>query len=246
MNPLVQGLILGFVIVLPGMSGGTVLVILGSYEKLISDLAKLRIKPYIPMFLGVVIGIFTGGRIFASLFVVYRDLMAAFLLGCLLASTKALLKDVAFIKARSLFFIAIGLISGYYLAGDPISLSNAQTEVSWLYLIAAGAVSTATMIIPGISGSAVLIILGLYDTVLVALKELNIANLFFFAIGGLTGLFALVRLLEKVYKKHKGIASCFFAGLIVGSSKVLLPYSINTFVVLLFALGFIAVWILSE
>ncbi|MBN4063060.1 MAG: DUF368 domain-containing protein [Alkaliphilus sp.] len=246
MHPLVQGLILGFVIVLPGMSGGTVLVILGSYEKLISDLAKFKIKPYIPMLLGVVIGIYTGGRIFASLFVLYRDLMAAFLLGCLLASTKALLKDVAFMKARRLAFIALGLISGYYLVGDSINLSNVQTEVSWLHLIVTGAISTATMIIPGISGSAVLIIFGLYDTVLVSLKELNIANLFFFAIGALVGLFALVNLLEKVYKKHKGMLSCFFAGLIVGSSKVLLPYSINIFVILLFALGFIAVWMLSD
>ncbi|MGV8145854.1 MAG: DUF368 domain-containing protein [Alkaliphilus sp.] len=246
MHPLVQGLILGLVIVLPGMSGGTVLVILGSYEKLISDLAKFKVKPYIPMLLGVVVGIFTGGRIFVSLFEVYRDLMAAFLLGSLLASTKALLKDVAFTKANRLVFIALGLIAGYYLVGDSINFSNVQTEVNWLYLLVAGAISTATMIIPGISGSAVLIIMGLYDTVLASLKEINIVNLFFFAVGGLGGLFVLVNILEKVYKKHKGIISCFFAGLIVGSSKVLLPYSINIFVILLLALGFIAVWVLSD
>jgi len=246
MHPLIQGLILGFVIVLPGMSGGTVLVILGAYEKLIIDLANFKIKPYIPMLIGVVIGIFTGGRIFASLFEVYRDIMAAFLLGCLLASIKALLKDVDFIKVNRFIFIGFGFLVGFYLVGDSINFSSVQVEVNWFYLLFAGAISTATMIIPGISGSAVLIIMGLYDTVLVSLKELNIANLFYFAAGGLVGLFSLVSILEKAYKKYRESMSCFFSGLIIGSSRVLFPYSINFFVVLLFALGFIAVWLLSD
>ena len=68
MHPLIQGLIAGFVIVLPGMSGGTVFVILGIYEQMIKDLVRFNLKPYLPLLAGALIGIFLGGMAFALFF----------------------------------------------------------------------------------------------------------------------------------------------------------------------------------
>ena len=68
MRSIIQGIILGFIIVLPGMSGGTVFVIFGIYEDMVRDLVRFKIKPYIPLLAGMLVGIFLGGLAFAFFF----------------------------------------------------------------------------------------------------------------------------------------------------------------------------------
>ncbi len=245
MELLIQGLVAGFVIVLPGMSGGTVFVILGIYEQMVKDLVRLRIKPYIPLLIGAIVGIFLGGLAFAFVFENYRDATAAFLLGCLLASIRAVLNSCPKLDTKHLTYLLIGLAVGFFMVGEPINVMTAGEDVNLIVLFVGGAIASAAMIIPGIPGSSVLILMGLYDTILFYVKELAISKLLVFGLGSLAGIFLLLNLLERLYKRHRGMISYFFAGLILGSSRALLPYHFDAVVIVLFIMGFSLVWFWS-
>ncbi|SDK76163.1 undecaprenyl phosphate translocase family protein [Natronincola ferrireducens] len=245
MHSIIQGIILGFIIVLPGMSGGTVFVIFGIYESMLKDLVKLNVKPYLPLLGGALVGILGGGMVFALFFESFRDETAIFLMGCLIASIRAVLNSCPKLNLKRFLFLVTGLLMGYYVGGEPIGIMMNREEVSWVLLIVGGAISSAAMIIPGIPGSSVLIALGLYDNMLYYIKELAIVNLLFFGIGSLLGMFLLVNLINKIYEKYRSYISYCFAGLIAGSSRALLPYSFKPSIVLIFIAGFALVWIWS-
>ncbi len=242
MHPILQGFILGFIIVLPGMSGGTVFVIFGIYEQMIKDLVKLNIKPYLPLIGGAIAGIFASGVLFAMVFEAHRDITVAFLLGCLLASIKAVLKDCPKLGKKHLVMIIIGFITGFVMVGEPISILTAGDKVDWWILLIGGALSSAAMVIPGVPGSSVLILMGIYDTMLFNIKELNMLPLAIFGLGSVVGIVLLLKFLEQMYERYKGLISYFFAGIIMGSCRGLLPHEINLWVILVCAAGFTLVW----
>lgn len=242
MKLFIQGLILGLLIVLPGMSGGTVLLIFGIYENLVKDLVKLKIKPYIPLILGLGLGIYIGGYTFAIFFKNYRDFTALFLLGCLLASIRAVLKDTPKLNKNLFVFLITGIMIGVTTAGEPLGQVVAGESTKWWLLMLGGALSTAAMIIPGVPGSSILIMLGIYDNILFYIKEFNIVNLLFFGLGSLLGIVLLLKLLEQLFQNYKPQLSYFFAGLIIGSTRILLPSSLNLLGFTLFLIGFISVW----
>lgn len=240
-----KGIILGFVMVLPGMSGGTVFVIFGIYEQLVRDLVRLKVKPYLPMLGGVMIGIYLSGSLFSFFFEIYRNETVAFLLGCLLASIRAVLKCCPEVTDSRIAFMGAGVLAGFLLGSDPIGIATSIEEVSLLYLFVGGALASATMVLPGLPGSSVLIVMGIYDTVLFYLSELLMGRLIVFGLGSLAGMFLLVNMLETFYAKHRGLISYFFAGLILGSSRALIPTQFYWLIPLLFLVGFTAVWIWS-
>lgn len=242
---MLQGLILGFIIVLPGMSGGTLFLIFGLYEKLVKDLLRLNILPYLPLLGGILLGIFGGGFTFAFFFENHRDPTLALLLGCLLASIKAVVRECPKVTKQSLMIMALGGILGLMMVAEPLGHSIETENVSWWLLILGGAFSSAAMIIPGIPGSSVLILLGLYDTMLFSIKALDFSNILFFGLGSLIGIFLLLNLIAKLYERHRGQISYFFAGLILGSTRGILPSSLSPIIVILFLFGFVTVWIWS-
>ncbi|MBM7615069.1 undecaprenyl phosphate translocase family protein [Alkaliphilus hydrothermalis] len=242
MASLYKGFILGFVMVLPGMSGGTLLVIFGIYESLIRDLGKLNLKPYIPFVGGAIGGIFASGFLFAMFFEAHRNPTIALLLGCLLASIRAVLNDCPKLNKKYVIVMGLGLLFGYFMVAEPVNIVNAGDKVSWWLLLIGGALSSAAMIIPGVPGSSVLIVLGIYDAILFYIKEISLLQLSIFGIGGILGIALLVKLLEKVYQSYKGAISYFFVGLIIGSCRGLIPSTINITILMLFAIGFALVW----
>ena len=245
MQGLLQGLILGFIMILPGMSGGTVFLMMGLYENLIADLAKLRIKPYLPMVGGIIIGIFIGGTAFALVFQRYRDITAAVLLGSLLASVRSVLASCAQLSAKRFVFLNIGLIVGLYVGIEPLSVGGQTGEVSVFALLLGGALSTAAMVLPGVPGSSVLIVMGIYDTMLYYIKELSLVPLLIFLVGSVLGLVLLVKLLDKLYAKYRDLLSYLFAGLILGSSRAMLPATYEWYLLVPFVVGFALVWVYS-
>ncbi len=245
MDLVIKGFILGSIMVLPGMSGGTVLLIFGLYEKMIKDLLKLNVKPYIPLAIGIIMGIFAGGFAVAMFFGNYRDATVAFLLGCLLASIRAVLRDCPKINNQRWVTLIIGGIIGLVLVGQPLGLEVNIGQANWFILMIGGALSSATMMIPGLPGSSVLIILGIYDVILTSIAELDYINLLLYGVGSIIGITLLLNLLGRMYEKYKGFISYFFAGLILGSARGLLPTVINPGIVALFITGFILVWIWS-
>lgn len=191
------------------------------YEKMVNDLVELKFKPYYLLGVGMLIGIFSSRTVFAQLFESHRDLTVAFLWSCLLVSIKTILKECPRINNKRYLALIAGITLGYLMIGEPVMVVNSVDEVSPLILFLGGALPSSTMIIHGIPSSSVLIIMGIYDNVLVYLKKLE-----------------LLKLLDKIYEKYKCYISYFFIGLIIMSTKTLLPHEFNIAVLSLFIVGF--------
>lgn len=243
-----KGLVLGIIVVLPGMSGGTLLLILGMYKKLLADLSHLRLLPYLPFVIGAAGGIYISGMTMNYLFMSYRNLVSALLLGSVLASIRAVLGGRPSPNGLRILLGLLGVAVGCLMAGEPIGLVRGAAETGPLLLIFGGAVASATMLVPGIPGSSVLIVLGIYDNILRYLAELDFLRLGIFALGSLVGIFALAHLLDKLYTRYRLAIGWFFSGLIVGSARMLLPIApFSGFqLALAFALGFAMVWVWCE
>ena len=246
MLSIIKGFILGLIIVLPGMSGGTVFVILGMYENMIKDIVKFNIKPYIPLLFGILGGIYIGSNAFALFFEAYKDMTLAFLLGALLASVRSVIDIKQKTNIKHFAAVLIGGVIGYYTVGDSISMIPQNIEANKLILLIGGALSSAAMIIPGLPGSSVMFILNIYDIMLVSIKELHLLNLILFGTGSIVGVVLLANILEKIYDKHRDILSYLFSGLIIGSARTLLPSLLSLEVAIIFILAFTLTWHLSR
>jgi len=237
-----KGIIVGLIIVLPGMSGGTVFLILGLYETMIKDLVKFNLKPYLPLVIGMTVGIFIAGLSLAFIFEQYRDPSAMFLLGCVLASLQPILRGQATKNPRHYFILAAGFIIGFLMAGEPIEIADSVGDASLPYLMLSGALASATMIVPGLPGSGVMIIMGIYDDVLFYLSQFQLLELAVFGAGGIIGILGLAKGLESMYTHYRKAIAYGFSGLIIGSSRALLPEVWTPFVVIVGILGFSIVY----
>jgi len=244
MGMVAKGLLTGFVIVLPGMSGGTMLLLLGLYEKLMRDLSRLRIWSWIPFALGAAGGILLSGWAFTWLFETYSSIVAAFLLGSILASIKSVLGENYRPSFRRVAVFLIGLAIGVILAGTPISVVESAARPNLALLLIGGALASATMILPGVPGSSVLIIMGIYDNMMQALADLDLVTLGIFIVGAAIGIFGLANALDNIYSRYRATISWLFSGLILGAGRMLVPTSFNHPLLLIIAAvaGFALVW----
>lgn len=249
MNLILKGVILGAVIILPGMSGGTILLILGLYEKMIKDVVNLNIKPYLPLVYGAVMGIFVSSMLFGFFFESHRNATLAFLFGCLLASIRPVLSNCPKLDIIRGIFLIGGLLIGFFAVGEPIELIAEKADeanINWILLIIGGALASAAMIIPGIPGSSVLILFGIYDSILVYVREFAIIPLLVFGVSSLIGIATLVKLMDTIYSKYKASVSYLFAGIILGSARSALPGEVDFVVVATFVVAFGLVWLLGK
>ena len=113
-----------------------------------------------------------------------------------------------------------------------------------LSLLVGGALASSTMILPGVPGNLVLIIMGIYESLLHALAELEWMTLIIFAIGAVLGVVGLSNLLDKIYSRHRDILNWLFAGLIIGTGRMMIPANLDNPVlfILVALLGFMLVW----
>jgi putative membrane protein len=242
LTQIIRGLILGLVIVLPGMSGGTVFLMFGMYEQVIRDISKLNLRPYLPLGLSLIIGIYLGGIAFTVFFQNHPDETAVFLLGCLIASVKPVIADCHKPNTKAIVCAVLGLIAGFVMVDEAIGQPVVEMSVNWGLLFVGGLLSSAAMIIPGIPGSSVLMVLGIYDSMLYYVAELHLLNLLVFSAGGILGIMLLANVINNLYMNHRVTISYFFAGLILGSSRALLPRDFEPLLLAFFILGFFFVW----
>jgi putative membrane protein len=243
MRMAIKGFIVGLIMVLPGLSAGTIFVILGMFEDMITDIKNLNLKPYFTLGLGLLVGTIIGGYGFALLFQTHRDVIAAFLLGSLIASTRALLRDCPDINLKRVLFLITGILIGYFSAGDPVEIGMLNPSISYVELFLGGGISSALMILPGVPGSLVLIAMGMYDQIFSYFRDFAILRLLVFATGGLGGILLLSNILAKLYVRHKPYISYFFTGVILGSARAVVPYTFGIPILALGLLGFFVVWI---
>ncbi len=226
---IIQGIIIGVALVLPGLSAGTVILILGFYMRLLEDLASFRLKQYLPLIPGILAGALTAVYTVSYLLENYNSLIMGFILGMLLASVPAVINyhRGSGLKPIPLLFAAAGFVVTWYFVCDPSQTFTVLPPGGHFHFLLGGVLTSSTMLLPGVSGSAVLIIINLYDDVIYAVSNWQWVNLAFFTAGFVVGLFALARLLSALYRRYQTEISFLLGGLILGSTRALLPASIS-------------------
>ncbi len=223
---LLQGIAIGIAVILPGLSAGTVILILGFYKQFIDDLSRFRLRPYLPHLIGAAAGALAGARVIGYFLTNHADLLLSFLLGMIVASVPVILMhEGKIIKPRLWPLLSAGAAAAlaWFLFCNPTPGWTALPEGSYHHFFVAGAVAAAAMILPGVSGSSALVMMNLYDEMILAVNHWQWCRLALFSAGALVGIFVLARLLAALYRRHHDIVSFTLAGLLLGATRSLLP-----------------------
>ena len=247
MNFFLKGFAIGSVDVIPGISGGTVALMLGIYEKIIDSIfnlefgiinfilqkkekslehfKKLNWKFIICLTLGVITALFFGANLISALLEKWPNELKSLFLGLILGS---IIVPWVQIKKKTFLIYAILLIS-ITLTFLVFSTSySTKTNPQLLLIVVAGLLSVSAMILPGISGAFILLLLGMYKVTLDAVKNGNFTYLIFFFLGGITGLIILIPILKWLLKKSRDKILIILVGLMLGSSINLWPWKTDT------------------
>ncbi len=254
LTKLLQGAFIGVAIILPGLSAGTVILILGFYRRLLDDLAGLRFKPYLSVAAGAALGALVGVFGIGYLLEHHGLIISGFLLGMLLASIPAVFgynqsgPVPAQIKNNpsALIFGIVGFVITWFYLCEPTRTFTILPPGGYLHFFIGGTLSSATMLLPGISGGAVLIILDLYEDAIQAVTTWQWPKLAFLSAGFITGLLVLSRLLSALYRRYRAVVTFLLVGLILGSTRVLLPDRLSLIFLTFAAAGALAVYALTR
>ncbi len=225
LNKLLQGIFVGVSLVLPGMSGGTAFIILGMYRKLVEDISSLKIKPYFLLGVGALAGVLLGSSLVTSILKSYPDLLVSLLLGMLLASVSLVLKPLSLKNFRIVHAVPVflGFLLAWKVVDEPITQVPLSPTESWPLIFIAGGLVSATMLLPGVSGSSLLIMMNLYDDMLFFVNHLVWSKLLVFSLGLLTGVLVFSRIISSLYRHLQYPVSFFLVGLLLGSTRALFP-----------------------
>ena len=233
-----KGMILGSAMIIPGVSGGTLAISLGIYEKLINVIThffknfKENIIFIINLGLGILASIVLGALILNYTFEHYPIPTIIFFIGLLIGSIPSLTKKVNLkntLKTSNIFYFLLGvaIVLGVYLfkGSSEVTFSNGFNLVQSIKLILVGVVAAATLVIPGISGSFMLMILGYYKPILGVITETikfnnlgnNILILIPFGIGVLLGIVGIAKLIEYLLKNHETKTYYAIIGFLIAS-----------------------------
>lgn len=238
---LLKGVAVGVANVIPGVSGGTIALITGIFERLINSLKsfglgalklllsgkwKLFIEKtdfyfLVTLMAGVALAIVTLARIFDFLFTHYPVYIWSFFFGLILASVYFVGKTVEKWNVATIASFTVGAVVAVLFT----FLTPATQNDGFLYLVLCGVVAVCSMILPGLSGSFVLILLGNYQLIAIdAINNRDIAILFPVALGAVVGLVAFSHLLSWVFKRYKDQTIALLTGFILGSLGVIWPW----------------------
>lgn len=238
---LFKGVGMGAANVIPGVSGGTIALITGIFEELIDSiksfnlealqlLLKGRLKDFakhvnlwflVAVFFGVAISILSLAKLLEFLFADYPVYVWAFFFGLILASVYFVGQSV---KGWTTSVIIL-LITGTSIAISISVLNPASENASFIYLMVCGAVAVCSMILPGLSGSFVLILMGNYELVMIrAVSNLQFEILLPVVLGAAIGIIIFSHFLSWIFKKFRDQTIALLTGFILGSLAILWPW----------------------
>ncbi|MCO5186375.1 MAG: DUF368 domain-containing protein [Anaerolineae bacterium] len=235
------GFLMGICEIIPGVSGGTMAFILGFYEEFISSLKvlgdrdfiratfRLRIKEMFSILnwkfllvlgVGMLIAIFTLAGVLGYLLDNYATYVWSFFFGLVLASVFIVSRRIEKWRPSLIVAFIIAAIVSFLLVG----LVPAQTPDTWWFYILAGAIAICAMILPGVSGSFLLVILGKYESVLNAVRTLDFGIVFLVGIGAVLGLVTFAQVVNWLFKHYHNVTIAVLTGLILGSLRRIWPW----------------------
>jgi putative membrane protein len=254
---LAKGLFIGSAMLVPGVSGGTMAIILGIYDELIHAVNSIRrdVKTHGLLLGEYAIGGLVGILLFSGPILAALDRwnkpMQSLFMGAILASIPPLYRKVRVSKIRlsnaicALFGAAVA-VSTRFLPSDMISIDSGFNLLNFALLTVAGFVVAVALVLPGISGSYILLMMGMYDVTLLALKTFNAAYLTPLVIGCFAGVFLTTKTLEHQMERHPQFTYMLIIGFMLGSVVQMFPGIPGGIEILAcvatFAAGFAAVW----
>lgn len=235
-----KGVAMGAADAVPGVSGGTIAFISGIYEELISSISNINLSLFktlknegfaafwkqangnflLALLTGIIISFVSFMRLAKYLLEHHPILIWSFFFGLIIASIYYVGKQITKWNVSIYITIIIGGFLAYYITTLP-SMGNSNSD---LFLCFAGAIAICAMILPGISGSFILVILGAYKTLSDALHDFDFKKIAIFAVGALIGLLSFSRLLKWLFKNYHNITLALLTGFIIGSLNKVWPW----------------------
>ena len=240
----IVGLVMGAAEVVPGVSGGTIAFISGIYERLINSIRQftplmaLQLKKngvqstwqridatfLLVLFAGMGVSILMFANAVSYLLLNESIAIWSFFFGLVVVSTLVISREITSFNIRIGLGICFGLVIGVLVTQIvPITL-----EPTPLMLFVGGSVAVCAWILPGLSGSFILLLLGLYGFVIDAIKSLDVSNLAFLAAGAVVGLVSFSQLLSRLYALFKNETLAVLMGFMLGSLAILWPWKNTT------------------
>lgn len=236
----VRGMAMGAANVIPGVSGGTIAFITGIYERLIDSLKSFNLQAVqllfkgkwkefvahtdlyfiISLFLGVFVSIISLAKVLEYLFCNYEFLTLSFFFGLIIASVYSVGRQLEKWNAMAVLFLVIGTLIAVGIG----FLNPANSNDSFIYLVLCGIAAICSMVLPGLSGSYVLLLMGNYLLVLSAISTRDMGVIIPVGIGAVIGLAVFSNLLSWLFKKAKDATIALLTGFVLGSLFIIWPW----------------------
>ncbi|MCH8499595.1 MAG: DUF368 domain-containing protein [Marinobacter sp.] len=237
-----RGLAMGAADIVPGVSGGTIAFITGIYFRLLAaisavpgaiarQLIKGKVRSFwqtvdgsflAVLFLGVLTSVFSLAAVISYALTHYPVPLWSFFFGLILAAVWHVGRELRKRQLWQLLPAALGCAFAVWITG----LSPAALDPGYMMLFLGGAVAICAMILPGISGSFILVIMGLYAPVLAAIRDLQLLSLTVFAAGCAVGLLSIARLLTWAIHRYHDLVLALLVGIMLGSLNKVWPWKI--------------------
>lgn len=226
---MLKGFVIGSSMSVPGVSGSTMAILLGIFDKLIGSISnffkdiKGNIIYLLKFCIGAGVGIATLARLLKWLLDIFPLPVSVFFLGCVVGGIPALYKKTkgSPFKVSSAVYFLVGLalvIAIGFIPSGSIDISNGSGFTYYLMLLVVGIVIALALVLPGISTSHMLLVLGLYDATLTAIKDFDIAYCGILGIATLIGVFLITKPLEWIMNKFPHQTYWMIIGFVIGST----------------------------
>ncbi len=247
LNLALKGMAMGIAEVIPGVSGGTIAFITGIYERLLNAIKEIDIKAIklifkgefasfwkkidgnflLTLFSGMAFGLLSGVFIITYLIKNHIEPLWGFFFGLILASVIYIGKQVKNWDIYKFIFLILGIAIAYYL----VAMHPMQGSRAYWYVFISGLIAISALIMPGISGSFMLLILGMYTIIIPEVKNLltnhemeSLMILIVFGLGMLTGLFTFARVMSWAFKNYHQKTLVLLTGFMIGSLYKIWPW----------------------
>ena len=215
-----KGMAMGAADVVPGVSGGTIAFIAGIYDELINSIKSINMHSLKLLFTGKIAAFWkavNGNFLFALLLGIA---ISVFSLAKLITSTWFVTKDIKGWNWKTVAGFVGGAVIAYYIT----VATPAETSTNLMFIFLCGAIAICAMILPGISGSFILVLLGKYFYVMEAVKTLDLVVLGVFAFGAALGITSFSRVLSYALKNFRNITLSVLSGFMLGSLNKVWPW----------------------
>lgn len=229
--------------VVPGVSGGTIAFITGIYEELINSIKSVNAEALrklfkegigafwshingtflVVLFAGILTSVLSLAKGLNYLLETQPLLVWSFFFGLIIASALIISKSIEKWSLGAIIGLTVGAVVAYGIT----VISPSETSESLPFVFLSGAIAICAMILPGISGSFILLLMGKYKFIIESLSEINLVVILVFMAGCLVGLLSFARLLSWMFKNYKNLTISILTGFMIGSLNKVWPWKIT-------------------